>query len=128
MDSVCISVATGSWQDSALLKLTAAGISLDNIPIASSDDAHERESIMTLSYQLGITIAGCTEFQSVLYVGDHHWDYVNSKKLGYKFLGIGSGNQSERLTRAGVTHVLPDFLDKDHFFRVLGITCETEMR
>jgi len=121
LDSVCISVATGGWLDSALLKLNTVGILLDNIPIASSDDAHERESIMKISYERGSTQVGCREFQSVLYIGDYPWDYVNSRKLGYKFLGIGSGNQAERLKRAGVAHIMPDLSDKEYFFKVLGI-------
>jgi phosphoglycolate phosphatase-like HAD superfamily hydrolase len=121
LDSVCISVATGGWRDSALLKLSAVGILLDNIPIASSDDAHERESIMKISYERSAAQAGCKEFQSVLYIGDHPWDYVNSRKLGYKFLGIGSGIQAEELTQAGVTHIMPDLINNDYFFEVLGI-------
>lgn len=122
MDGVCVTIATGGWRDSALLKLETAGISLEKIPIASSDDAHERESIMKRAYERARAYANCKEFQPVVYVGDHPWDYVNSKKLDYDFVGIGSGNQALELRQAGVIHILPDLVNKDYFFRVLGVT------
>ena len=119
IDGVSVAVATGGWRDSALLKLETVGIPFDNIPIASSDDAHERELIMRKSHDSALAYANCTEFQSVLYVGDHPWDFVNSTKLGYRFLGIGFGSQEHKLKQAGVTHIMPDLTDKDYFFKIL---------
>ena len=127
-DDVFVSMATGSWHDSALLKLRTVGFLFDNIPIASSDDAHKRESILRKSYDFAIANAGCEEFQSVLYIGDHPRDYVNSRKLGYDFIGIGSGNQAERLRHAGAKQVKPDFAERDYFLKILDIARQTEMR
>ena len=87
-------VATGGWRDSALLKLGAVGISIGNIPLASSDDAHERESIMLLAHERARAHKKCEAFEVVMYVGDHIWDFVNSEKLGYRFVGIGRGDQN----------------------------------
>lgn len=127
-DDVFVSIATGGWRDSALLKLKTVGLLYDNIPMASSDDAYERESILRKSYDFAIANAGCKYFQSVLYIGDHPWDYINSMKLGYVFVGIGNGKQAERLRNAGVEHVVPDFTDRDCFLKILGIAPETEIK
>jgi hypothetical protein len=35
--------------------------------------------------------------------------------------GIGSGIQAEELIQTGVTHIMPDLIDNDYFFEVLGI-------
>jgi phosphoglycolate phosphatase-like HAD superfamily hydrolase len=121
-ESVCMCIATGGWRDATLLKLGALGISTENIPIASSDDSPERESIMLLAHERARVHMNCEAFNSVLYVADHPWDYINSKKLGYGFVGIGSGEHELELRRAGAIHVLPNFTDKDYFLRVLGMT------
>src|SRR5438309_135809 len=44
-----VSLATGSWRDSARLKMASAGMCFDDHPAASADDALDRESIMRLS-------------------------------------------------------------------------------
>ena len=114
-------IATGGWRDAALLKLGAVGISIENIPLASSDDSHERESIMLLAHERARIRMNCEAFNSVLYVADHVGDFANSKKLGYSFVGIGSGEHGLELRRVGAIHVQPDFTNKDYFFRVLGM-------
>src|SRR5438270_8187081 len=44
-----VALATGSWRDSARLKMASAGMCFDEHPAASADDAFDRESIMRLS-------------------------------------------------------------------------------
>src|SRR5207247_9137518 len=44
-----VAFATGAWRDSARLKMASAGLSYDDYPAASSDDAFDRESIIRLS-------------------------------------------------------------------------------
>src|SRR5207247_6064232 len=44
-----VALATGAWRDSARLKMASAGLSYDDYPAASSDDAFDRESIIRLS-------------------------------------------------------------------------------
>ncbi len=80
-----IAIATGGWRDSALAKLESSGFRLDGIPIATCDDSPSRTEIMhnALS-QLG------QEFESVTYFGDAEWDKRACRKLGWKFVAVGS--------------------------------------
>lgn len=119
MKGVCVCIATGGWREAAVLKLKTAGILTADIPLASSDDSQKRESIMLAALDRARVHANCERFDCVLYIADHHWDFANSKKLGYSFMGIGSGEQAQKLRGAGAVHVLPDFTDREYFFRVL---------
>ena len=60
-------------------------------------------------------------FQSIVYVAGHPWDYINSKKLGYAFVGIGSDDQALPLRQVGASHVVPDLVDKDYLLNLLGV-------
>lgn len=122
MECVALCIATGEWHDAALLKLRLAGISAGDIPLASSDDSHERESIMLLAEERARVHKNCPAFSQVVYVADHVRDFLNATKLDYGFVGLGSGEHAQELRLAGATHVQPDFTDKGYFFRVLGMT------
>ena len=79
-----VAYATGGWFASASIKLESAGFPLEGIPLASSDDYPDRESIMAHALkQLG------GDFQSVTYYGDGVWDEVASRNLGWKFVAVG---------------------------------------
>jgi beta-phosphoglucomutase-like phosphatase (HAD superfamily) len=79
-----VAYATGGWSASASIKLASAGFPVQGIPLASSDDYPDRESIMVHALkQLG------GEFQSVTYYGDGEWDEVASRNLGWNFVAVG---------------------------------------
>jgi phosphoglycolate phosphatase-like HAD superfamily hydrolase len=83
-NSPCVAYATGGWSGSASIKLESAGFPLQGIPLASSDDYPDRESIMVHALkQLG------GEVQSVTYYGDGEWDEAASRNLGWKFVSVG---------------------------------------
>jgi phosphoglycolate phosphatase-like HAD superfamily hydrolase len=79
-----IAYATGGWGSSAREKLSAAGFPIDGVPLASSDDHHERQTIMLCA--LG-QLAGT--FDSVTYYGDGQWDEVAANSLGWQFVPVG---------------------------------------
>jgi beta-phosphoglucomutase-like phosphatase (HAD superfamily) len=83
--SHCIAYATGGWSASATIKLESAGFPLQGIPLASSDDYSDRQSIMV--HALG-QLKG--EFQSVTYYGDGGWDEAASRNLGWNFVPVGA--------------------------------------
>ena len=83
-ESHAVAIATGGWRLSAMLKLESAGFEVDGIPIATSDDSHDRADIMNIALsQLG------QGFESVTYYGDGIWDQEASRALGWQFVPIG---------------------------------------
>lgn len=79
-----VAIATGGWRETALLKLRSAGFDLSGLPLATSDDSHDRTEIMRIALSgLG------TEFRSVTYYGDGPWDQVACAALGWEFVAVG---------------------------------------
>lgn len=79
-----VAMATGGWRQSAEFKLLSAGFDVAGIPLATSDDHHERTSIMELALDsLG------TQFDSVTYYGDGPWDRQACAELGWEFVAVG---------------------------------------
>lgn len=81
-----LALATGSWLESAKIKLEASGISYSGIPIASASDHYDRTEIMKLAKKL----SGDHEYQSVTYFGDGPWDLKAATQLAYDFILIGN--------------------------------------
>ena len=81
-----VSIATGGWHETTVLKLKSAGLFYSDIPIASSSDHHSRTEIMKISKQRtnSDTDVPCT------YFGDAPWDKIACEKLGYNFVLVGS--------------------------------------
>ena len=49
LDEVGIAIATGCWLSEALFKLQASGLTVDGIPLATSDDNRDRKRIMEIA-------------------------------------------------------------------------------
>ena len=79
-----VAMATGGWRQSAEFKLSSAGFDLAGIPLATSDDHHERTTIMEIALDgLG------AQFDSVTYYGDGPWDRQACAELGWEFVAVG---------------------------------------
>ena len=79
-----VAVATGGWRQSAEFKLSSAGFDVDDIPLATADDHHERTTIMEIALDsLG------DMFDSVTYYGDGPWDRQACEQLGWEFVAVG---------------------------------------
>jgi beta-phosphoglucomutase-like phosphatase (HAD superfamily) len=83
---VALAFATGSWLESARVKLDAAGIYLPDIPIASASDHSSRVEIMKCAQNK----TGCSQYKSITYFGDGPWDLRASLDLGYNFVLVGN--------------------------------------
>ena len=114
-----ISLATGGWRSSAMLKIEASGLRLDHVPMVTSDDALSREEIMQLSEEQAQSVHGVGGFDSVVYVGDGTWDLRSSRSMGYHFIGVGKGDRARRLRDEGAKHIVPDFTEENGFFHIL---------
>ena len=79
-----VAIATGGWRQTALMKLASAGLDVEQIPLATSDDANERTAIM----QTALSRLG-SNFASITYYGDGLWDRQASADLGWGFVPVG---------------------------------------
>lgn len=85
LDNVRVSLATGGWYESAIIKLRAAGIDCSDIPFASSNDHFARIEIM----KIAAARSGAKGSESVIYFGDGAWDKKACEILGYDFVLVG---------------------------------------
>jgi phosphoglycolate phosphatase-like HAD superfamily hydrolase len=115
-----VGMATGGWLESARLKLRHAGLDERKFPLASASDAGSREAIMTLAAERVAAHWGVLAFKSMVYVGDAVWDVKAARRLGWHFVGIGSGESAERLRREGAQWVVGDYLDRSGFFDAIA--------
>jgi phosphoglycolate phosphatase-like HAD superfamily hydrolase len=109
LEGAGIAIATGCWLSEALFKLRASGLDETGIPIASSDDAYIRQSIMQIAEEKARIFYKSQAFERVVYIGDGPWDLQVSARLGYGFIGIGPRLQASKDQESVLWH--PDFLD-----------------
>ena len=107
------------------LKLRRANLWNPFLPLASSNDAISREDIIRIAARRA-RIAACgagekhsAPFTSFTYVGDGVWDAIAARVLGWRFIGIGSGEQAARLRDVGAERLLPHYLPAEAFFNLL---------
>lgn len=106
---VSLSIATGGWLESARLKLQAAGIEIDGIPISSSNDHYARTEIM----RIALAKAGASNSSKVTYFGDAPWDQQACRALGFDFVLVGG--------RFDHTPSIDDFSNLDLAIAVAGL-------
>lgn len=109
-----VAIASGNWTAIARLMLDSAGLQVDGVPGAFSDDEVAREEICRVARERAERQHG-RPFPQVVYVGDGVWDVQAAQVLGYGFVGIGREAVAARLRAAGATEVLPDFQDAEAF-------------
>jgi phosphoglycolate phosphatase-like HAD superfamily hydrolase/GNAT superfamily N-acetyltransferase len=108
--NIPIAIATGDWRESILIKLTAAGIPFEGIPIATSSENYARSEIIAAA----VAAAGRT-LDEAIYVGDGPWDYRATMKLGIPFVGVGS--RASLLRKEGALNILSSMAPTE-FWRV----------
>jgi phosphoglycolate phosphatase-like HAD superfamily hydrolase len=110
-------IATGAYYEIARLKLVLAGVSINGIPMTSSNDSDNRGIITQLAVEKALKFYGIKDFERLVYVGDALWDVKTTRELGMPLLGIG--DQHEVLLQEGTSHWLPDYKDLSTFYRYL---------
>ena len=106
-----LAMATGAWSSSARLKLRAAKIPIDGIPLITSDDAPVRTELLRRAMTDGL--------DRVVSVGDGLWDVRAAREVGIPFVGVGTGDRADGLRAAGASHVLADLTDFASLARAL---------
>jgi phosphoglycolate phosphatase-like HAD superfamily hydrolase len=114
-----VALATGGFRLAAELKLRRAGLFNPSISLASSDDAASRGSIMRVAARRAAE-KYATQFDKFTYVGDGVWDVKAARALGWKFMGIGSGVQADRLRQAGAALTIPNYCPASVFLDLLA--------
>jgi len=115
-----VAIATGCWRASAELKLRAAEIALDDLPLASAEDALPRPGIVAHAIARAQTHYGHQRFERVVSIGDGVWDVHTAQHLELPMLGVCHDGRIERLRRHGVTHVLADFTNFEVLMEALA--------
>lgn len=104
-----VSLASGAWSDSARAKMLSAGLPFDRFPGAFSEDAPARTDIMLASRSHAAQRHQRAGFDQWVYFGDAVWDARACAELGVPLIGIGCGEQAEKLRRAGTFEVFSDY-------------------
>lgn len=115
---LALSIATGAWKRSGILKLAASGIGYGEIPIATADDSVARSQIVRTSIERAKEHYGVRHFDLVTYVGDGIWDFRAAQDLGLRFVG-----RSDRGSLVGKippqTPLLTDYSDLESVMQSL---------
>jgi len=106
-----VALATGAWRRAAELKLSGGGVRYADLPLATSEDGPARTRIVTTARSRAERHHATERFERVVCIGDGVWDVRAARDLDLPFVGVGSGAGAERLTAAGATVIVADFLD-----------------
>jgi phosphoglycolate phosphatase-like HAD superfamily hydrolase len=113
-----VALATGAWRRAAEYKLAAAGLPVDDVPLATSEDGPARVAIVTRAIARAQAQWGVSEFARVLSIGDGVWDVRAAQDLHLPFVGVGVGPSVDRLRGAGASHIIADYADLEGTLRV----------
>lgn len=113
-----IALATGAWRRAAAYKLSAAGLRVDGIPLATSEDGPARVAIVTSAIARAQVQYGVPGFARVISIGDGVWDVRAAQALHLPFAGVGVGPSVDRLRGAGASHIIADYADLEGTLRV----------
>ena len=114
-----LAIASGCWRVTGLMKLSAAGLELDDAPAAFAEDGLSREEILLAAVRRASEFYGRESFERVVSLGDGLWDVRAARNLGFPFVGVGRGADAETLRAAGASHVVEDFTDYGRLLRCL---------
>ena len=104
-------LATGCWAISAEFKLDAAGIDIQDIPIATSNEGISRHEIVERAIEKAKRKAKLTKFEKIVYIGDGIWDLQNCADLSLPFVGIEAEGDLNKKERLGDFYLLSDYSD-----------------
>ena len=114
-----LAIATGGFEESCIIKLHTARIDIGDAPIASSNDSMARERIIELAIQRARKSYGVDSFEHIVYVGDGVWDVKAARACKIGFLGIGHGEDEQKLREEGAQAILPHFEDQGRFIEAI---------
>ncbi len=105
-----ISIATGCWRFSAILKLKALGIKYENIVLSCADEYLLRKDLVNNAILEAQKRYLVKSFNLITYFGDGEWDFEAAKALGINFIGIDF-KENGVLRKLGVDFVYKNFIE-----------------
>jgi len=99
-----VSMATGGWKETALLKLGQAGFDTSDLILSSSNDHYSRTEIMKLSAKK----VGADKDMNFTYFGDAEWDVRACRMLNVNLVVVG--NQTRHFQS------VPNFKNQDRIY------------
>lgn len=106
-----IGIATGGWEETAVIKLEAIGIDPNSVGFSNSNKFKEREKII-LDVIDQLHAMSSKKPEEIIYIGDGQWDFETSRSIGVRFIGIDNENNG-KLKSYGVREVYRDFQNKE---------------
>jgi phosphoglycolate phosphatase-like HAD superfamily hydrolase len=125
-----VAIATGSWEEAALLKLKTASIDYGQVPLSTANDGFTRETILETAVRRSKEWYRLQEFSAVVVVGDGVWDLRSAQRMKFGFVGVASGSRAAILRSHGAEHVLSDLTDferlREYLEQAAAVRDETE--
>jgi len=114
-----IAYATGGWKNSAVIKLNAANIFHQDIPLCSCDSFIRRQDILLKAIEQSKQHYQVSDFNNIFYFGDGEWDFKTTKELQIPFVGVNTeGNK--KLENLGTGKIIKDFTDLPKILHLLN--------
>lgn len=104
--------ATGSLPESAILKMNAAGLEMDEKVLSTSKTSFSREGFVSEAVEKAKTYYNVANFEQIISVGDGIWDLKTAQNLNLEFIGIGVKNKAV-MQANGMQHWFEDFSSFD---------------
>jgi len=109
-----VGIATGSWEQSALIKLDCIGINPREVAFSNSNHFKSRADITQNAIKLASQGKSVPK-EYIIYFGDGIWDFKTCQQLGINFIGIDVDGDGE-LEQLGVEKVFRDFKAVNQLF------------
>lgn len=88
-----IAFATGSLPESAIYKMSSAGLPMNVSVLATSKTSFSREGFVLDAIEKSKSHYNVSHFSQVISVGDGLWDLKTAQNLNLDFIGIGQANK-----------------------------------
>ena len=116
-----IAFATGSLPESAIFKMTQAGLPIEKNLLATSKTSFSREGFVLEAIEKAKLHYNVAQFDQIISVGDGLWDLKTAQNLNLDFIGIGQANKAIMLAN-GMQHWFENFkLFQVPIFKTLNV-------
>lgn len=112
-----VGIASGAWEESARIKLDAAGLDVAGLPgtfshaRADGEPARREEIVAATIARLGGLSQARPAAARAVYIGDGLWDARAARALNIGFVGIRIRGDMERMRSEGVQRIVRNYHD-----------------